>query len=175
MARTIVFLCDACLDRDGSEVPGVEVTVMVPGVAGPRVIALCESDTKEMLYPLAELVASRGLGERETVPTIRDRAPRAAAEANPALKCPDPDCPTGYQGKTRGGLRQHVQRVHGKSITDYPGYEDQVPRTGGPEPYGPQKPIREWLRSQGVEPPQRGRLPGDLVAQWEAAGRPGAA
>lgn len=57
--------------------------------------------------------------------------------------------------------------------------------SGGSRPSGGAKPVsaekaasqaaRAWAVSNGESVSERGRLPGDLLARWEAAGRPGLA
>lgn len=167
MARTIVVLCDGCLEADGTETPeAVEETVTLPGV-GNRMIALCAKHREALLEPLVELAEARGISERETVPKVRASAAAPASE----LQCPEPGC-GGFTGTSRSGLRNHVQAKHGKTLADY-GFEGSR-RGPGSAPYGPQKAVRSWAVANGVEVAARGRVPGDIVAAWEAAGSPGA-
>lgn len=75
-------------------------------------------------------------------------------------------------------LSEKNEKALRKALEKYLGAATQVaktPATGGRQKYGTgparrdTKHIREWLRGQGVEISDRGRIPTDLMQRYEAA------
>lgn len=101
MARRVEIsvLCDVCLAED-VESEGVEVSVSLDGAA-PRTLALCETDRKDLLDPLADALVR--LGQLPEGASIRDRKSELC-----------PVCGKGYT--TRKRLGDHMGKMHGTTL-----------------------------------------------------------
>lgn len=119
MARQIIqrVWCDPCmLQADGDDevlVEATEVTVAF-GAMKPRVIAVCEVHSKELIEPLRDMI--------QGLPTVDggnpgSGRPKAAVAAENEVECLVPGC--GARLKNRGSLSSHVRQSHDMPLVEY--------------------------------------------------------
>lgn len=115
MAKEVISYtwCDICLDRDDARVEAEEVTIQLAALK-PRVLALCEVHTKEIITPLREILQE--LGQVDTTATVATtRTPSANRQAGQFF-CPEPSCGKMYHYKQ--SLRNHCRENHGTTLNE---------------------------------------------------------
>lgn len=115
MARTIVILCDPCLERNDEEVQAVaEETISFGGIK-PRLLAVCAKCQKEFVDPLRDLIMDIGQIV-DSVPPLPTQKGATGGGGNAKGEFECLEC--GRQYNYKGSLRTHVQDKHGMTLQE---------------------------------------------------------
>jgi uncharacterized C2H2 Zn-finger protein len=138
MVREIITWCSPCYAND-VRTEGRSVALAVDG--RPQLVDVCETHDKEIVQPVRELLAAHGqpLERAGVEPTARERH-----------RCPE----CGKLLKTRDTLSKHLRSMHGQSLKDALGDDDDdelpIEVDESSKPYGCPDCARRFETPQGL-------------------------